>query len=176
MSDFQLPPKPRLIGRKNRIILVASRFNSAYTDALAENAVAEIARLSPETAIDLHHVPGAFEIGYAVEYLASHFNPDVIVALGVIIRGQTEHGDLIASSITESLQRTATEHLIPVVHEVLLVNDKEQAEQRTMGERLNRGREAARAAVSMLAVADRFRKTQPAKPAPTLYGKETRRP
>ncbi|MDP4790463.1 MAG: 6,7-dimethyl-8-ribityllumazine synthase, partial [Verrucomicrobiales bacterium] len=78
--------------------------------------------------------------------------PLAIIALGVIIRGSTAHADLIAASITRSLADTGVSHLIPVIHEVLLVENADQAEARTLGDELNRGREAAEAAVAMIEV------------------------
>jgi len=173
MSDYKLPPKPRILGRKSRIVVVASRYNSAYTDALVENTIEELLRQVPEASVDLHQVPGAFEIPFAVEYIARHTQPEAIIALGVIIRGETAHADLVAGSITEALQTTATTRLIPVIHEVLLVNNKEQAEERTMGERHNRGREAARACAMMLGLVEKFNKSLP--PRFESHGKEKRR-
>lgn len=170
MSEFQLPPKPRVLGKRTRIAVVASRFNSAFSDALVENCLAEMLRLVPESVVDLHQVPGAFEIPFVVEHLARLNPPDIIIALGVIIRGATAHGDLIAESVTHALQQTSIRHLVPVVHEVLLVDDKEQARERTMGERLNRGREAARAAAMMMASVEKLRKTRPASKQPTANG------
>ena len=73
-----------------------------------------------------------------------------MIALGVIIRGSTAHADLIAESITHSIAASARENLIPVIHEVLLVENAEQAQVRTIGDELNRGREAAEAAIEML--------------------------
>lgn len=160
MSDFQLPPKPRVMGKKQRVAVVASRFNSAFTDALVEHTLSEFIQLHPDAAIDLHHVPGAFEIPYAVEFLARHSTPDAIIALGVIIRGETPHGDIVAESVTQALQQISVRHLIPIIHEVLLVNDKDQAKERTMGDRLNRGREAARAASTMFSTVEKLRKTR----------------
>ena len=78
--------------------------------------------------------------------------PDAVIALGVIIRGSTAHADLIAATITDSLQSSATRHLIPVIHEVLLLDNEAQAEERTLGERINRGTEAAQAAAAMMQV------------------------
>ena len=82
----------------------------------------------------------------------SDVQPLAIIALGVIIRGSTAHADLIAQSITQSLQETGISHLVPVIHEVLLVENSEQAEARSIGDELNRGREAAEAAVAMIEV------------------------
>jgi 6,7-dimethyl-8-ribityllumazine synthase len=160
MSDFQLPPKPRILGKKSRVAIVASRFNSAYSDALVESALAELMKIMPEAVIDLHQVPGAFEVPFAVEYLASRTPPDVIIALGVVIRGATAHADLVGDAVTRALMETATKHLVPVIHEVLLLDDQEQAKERTMGTTLNRGREAARTASMMLSAVEKLRKTK----------------
>ncbi len=137
-----------------RISIVASRYNATYTDALVDSAEQTIASLCPQAEVQLVRVPGAYEIPVVVEKLASdHENPPAaIIALGVIIRGSTAHADLIAESITTSLHRTSLDYVLPVIHEVLLVENAEQAETRSLGDELNRGREAAEAAVEMIGV------------------------
>ena len=77
---------------------------------------------------------------------------DAVIALGVIIRGETEHGDLVGASVTDALQNIAVTHGIPVVHEVLLMDNEEQAEARCMGGEINRGAEAARVAAEMVSL------------------------
>ena len=72
-----------------------------------------------------------------------------LVALGVILRGSTDHADLIGSTITQALMRLALEFTTPVIHEVLLLNDEKQAFARCIASQLNRGREAARTAARM---------------------------
>jgi 6,7-dimethyl-8-ribityllumazine synthase len=163
MSDFQLPPKPRVMGKKSRVAVVASRFNSAFTDALVEHTLSEFMHLHPDAIVDLHYVPGAFELPFAVEYLARYAPPDAIIVLGVIIRGETPHGDIVANSVTQMLHQISVKHLIPIINEVLLVNDKNQAKERTMGDRLNRGREAARAAATIFSTVEKLRKARQAK-------------
>ena len=64
--------------------------------------------------------------------------------------------------MTDALQNISITHAIPIVHEVLLVNDEEQAEARCMGEEINRGTEAARTAVNMVSL---FKKMNAAKSA-----------
>jgi 6,7-dimethyl-8-ribityllumazine synthase len=136
-----------------RIVIVASRYNATFTDALVDSASGKLNELCPDARVEVIRVPGAFEIPVVVEKLARSTNhPAVIIALGVIIRGSTAHADLIAESITFSLHKTALKHCIPVIHEVLLVENAGQAEVRTLGDELNRGREAAEAAVEMIQV------------------------
>ena len=154
MSKSSPPPSSHPDQHPYRIGIVASRYNADYTDALVAAAESELAQLVPQATIEVFRVPGAYEIPVAVEALCrrSSGRPDAVIALGVIIRGATAHADLIAQSITRQLHLTANAHLIPVIHEVLLVDSAEHARERTQGEKLNRGREAAQAAAEMLAV------------------------
>lgn len=148
--SIALQPKPRSIGPKVRICIVASKYNEEFTDALVENAIQELGELAPQARVDLIRVPGAFEIPVMVASVLDRDPPACVIALGLIIRGATDHADLVAASVTEALQRLAVQSLKPVIHEVLLVKDEKQAYARCIGAQLNRGREAARAAASMI--------------------------
>ena len=106
----------------------------------------------PQARVDLIRVPGAFEIPVAVKALLELEAPICVIALGVIIRGETAHADLVASSVTDALQQLALEYNTPIIHEVLLVEDEAQAHVRCLGEEMNRGIEAARAAAAMVEV------------------------
>ncbi|MFT3992467.1 MAG: 6,7-dimethyl-8-ribityllumazine synthase [Luteolibacter sp.] len=147
-----LPPKPRIIGRKSRICIVASKYNETFTDALVDNAVEELAELAPQSKVEIIRVPGGFEVPVTVAAVIEREQPSCVIALGLIIRGATQHGDLIAESITQGLQNIAISTKCPIIHEVLLVNDEKQAYARCIGDTLNRGKEAARAAAVMLDV------------------------
>lgn len=147
-----LPPKPRIVGQKTRITIVASKYNEQFTDALVENAIEELGELVPSARIDLIRVPGAFEIPVTVETVLERDAPNCVIALGLVLRGATQHADLIIRSVTDGLQQIAIEHRRPVIHEVLLVDDEKQAYARCIGANLNRGREAARAAAAMVEV------------------------
>jgi 6,7-dimethyl-8-ribityllumazine synthase len=147
-----LPPRPRHLGSKVRICIVASKYNEQFTDALVENAIDELSELMPQSRVDLIRVPGAFEIPVTVANVLSREAPVCVIALGLIIRGATAHADLVAESVTSSLQQLAISHRVPVIHEVLLVDDEKQAYARCIGANINRGREAARAATSMIDV------------------------
>jgi len=152
-----LLPRPRSLSQKSTITIVASQYNAEYTDALVENAQKELAELAPHAQITLVRVPGAFEIPATVEAIIQLKQPACLIALGLIIRGQTPHADLVAESVTNALQNIAVNHTIPIIHEVILCNDKEQANARCIGKKLNRGMEAARAAVAMTDLFDQIK-------------------
>jgi len=146
-----LPPKPRSLSqKKSAITIVASQYNPEFTDALVESTQQELAELNPNLQINTIRVPGAFEIPVLVESVMQQQKPSCVIALGLIIRGQTAHGDLVAESVTQSLQQIAVYHVTPVIHEVILCNDSKQAYARCIGSKLNRGKEAARAALAMM--------------------------
>lgn len=156
-----LPPKPRIIGPKVRICIVASKYNEQFTDALVENAIEELGELVPQGRVDLIRVPGAFEIPVMVSAVLDRDPPACVIALGLIIRGSTEHADLVGRSVTDSLQQLAVQSMRPVIHEVLLVEDEKQAYARCIGAQLNRGREAARAAAAMIDVFQELDRSMP---------------
>jgi 6,7-dimethyl-8-ribityllumazine synthase len=156
-----LPPKPRIVGPKVRICIVASKYNEQFTDAMVENAIEELGELVPQGRVDLIRVPGAFEIPVMVASVLDRDPPACVIALGVIFRGSTEHADLVASSVTYTLQQLAVQSMRPVIHEVLLVADEKQAYARCIGAQLNRGREAARAAASMIDVFQELDRSMP---------------
>ena len=133
-----------------RIFVVASTYNEKYTTALLENCLEELHRLAPSAEVEVLRVPGAFEVPMMVNYVLERKIVHAIIALGVILRGSTAHADLIGTAITNELLRSACRTLTPIIHEVLLLNNEQQAEERCMGSKLNRGIESARAAVSML--------------------------
>ena len=129
--------------------IVASQYNNTYVQPLVEFATAEINELEPGAHISVVRVPGSFEIPLAVKLVAMQRKCDGIVALGVVLQGETAHAELIARSVTEALMRLALEFSMPVIHEVLFLQNEEQAKARCLGPKLNRGLEAARAAVAM---------------------------
>ncbi len=156
-----LPPKPRIIGPKVRVCIVASKYNEQFTDALVQNTIAELGELLPQGSVDLIRVPGAFEIPAMVAAVLDREPPACIIALGVIIRGSTDHADLVGRSVTDALQQLAVKWIRPIIHEVLVVQDEKQAYARCIGSQLNRGREAARAATSMIDVFQELDRSMP---------------
>jgi 6,7-dimethyl-8-ribityllumazine synthase len=137
------------MGPRRTFAIVASQYNATYVNGLVENARRELEAIGPGMNVTVQEVPGAFEIPLLVQEIAMRGGVDAILALGVIIEGETQHAALICASVTDALLRIALAHRIPVIHEVLLVKNEEQARVRSLEPELNRGVEAARVAVRM---------------------------
>lgn len=147
------PQRPRgAFTARRTFAIVASQYNQEYVQGLIDAVRDELALICPKSTVSLVEVPGAFEIPVVLQEIALKGGVDVIIALGVIIKGQTDHAELIGRTITDSLQNIALRFRIPVIHEVLLVDSEEHARARTLGVEQNRGTEAARAAVQVAQV------------------------
>ncbi|MGB8343002.1 MAG: 6,7-dimethyl-8-ribityllumazine synthase [Chthoniobacterales bacterium] len=157
MSQF-VPPKPRLISARRGFVLVASQFNAKYVQGLVTHCTDELRALSAASKIDVFLVPGAFEIPLMVREVALKKNADAIIALGVILEGETAHAQHLGQVVTHALQQISLEHGVPVIHAVLSLKNEEQARERCLEEKINRGTEAARAAFEMTNVLANLRK------------------
>ena len=146
-----VPPRPRHIGAGGKRIfpLVASLFNAEYVQGLVNHATEELRALAPNALVTLHQVPGAFEIPVMVRELALQKKADAIIAIGVIIKGSTTHAEHLATSVTNALQQIAIDHGVPVINAVLSVENETQARERCLEKTINRGIEAARAAIQI---------------------------
>ena len=157
MSQF-IPATLRVTGTKRVFVLVASQFNAKYVRGLATHCTDELRKLSPASSVTLHRVPGAFEIPIVVLERARQGNVDAIVALGVILQGETAHAQHLGQVVTQALQQISLEHGVPVIHAVLSLKNEEQAGKRCLEDEMNRGTEAARAAVEMADLLAKLRK------------------
>jgi 6,7-dimethyl-8-ribityllumazine synthase len=135
---------------KFRFALVVSVFNREYTDALLASAQAALKGRE----LKVVRVPGAFEIPLQAQRLARTKRYDAVIALGLIWQGKTLHAQEILRAVTDALMRIALETDVPVIHEVVCVGNEAEARARCMGVKLNRGRDAAQAALA-LALAER---------------------
>lgn len=152
-----IPPRPRVMHGKRSFIIVASQFNAEYVAGLVNHASEELRRLVPGAEILLHQVPGAFEIPVVVGQLASQKKADAIIAAGLILKGDTDHAENLSRSVTDALQRIAVQHGVPVLNAVLSLSSEAHAQERCLEDRINRGTEAARAAVEVASVMEGLR-------------------
>jgi 6,7-dimethyl-8-ribityllumazine synthase len=141
----------RLDGRDLRIGIVQARFNASLTDRIAESCRSELAACGVAAdAIVRVQVPGALEIGVALNALADSEDFDALVAIGCVIRGETYHFELVANESGAAVTRVALDHGIPIANAVLTCENEAQADARAE----DKGRDAARVAVEMANLLD----------------------
>jgi 6,7-dimethyl-8-ribityllumazine synthase len=150
--------RPRIIRGKHTFHIVASQFNARYVKGLIDHAMKELRTLAPNATISIQRVPGAFEIPVVVRELASLDKADAIIACGVILKGKTDHAQNLSRSVTDALQRIAVDRAVPVINAVLSFDDEIQASERCLENKINRGTEAARAAIEIANVMSALRR------------------
>ena len=152
-----VPPRPRAVRSKRRFAIVASRFNAQYVQGLIDHAAKELHKLAPGAAISIYRVPGSFEIPVVAREWARKKKANAIIACGVIMRGETSHAKNLSRSVTDALQRIAVDYGVPVINVVLSFDNEDQARERCLEDKINRGTEAARAAVEIAGVMSKLR-------------------
>jgi 6,7-dimethyl-8-ribityllumazine synthase len=146
----EFPLRPEVLNEAVRIAIVASEYNRSYVDGLVRFASEELAAIAPQAKLTNVRVPGSFEIPIAVQAVAKYHKPDAILAFGLIFDGETLHASLIATAVTQALLTISLKESVPVLHEVLVAKNEEQARARCLSPELNRGTEAARAAIRII--------------------------
>ena len=128
--------------KKKKILIVVSRYNELITKVLEKNA---IEHLSNHSDFEKYIVkaPGAFEIPFIIENYIKKY--DGVIALGCIIRGETNNFELISKSITDALMQLSIKHKKPIGNGIITCFNAKQANARK-----NKGAEAASAVISLL--------------------------
>lgn len=144
------PLRPRMAPRSSfSFALVASQYNLSFTQPMLEHAYRELIFLEQGARTSIYWAPGAFELPVLVKLLTQHGGHHVVLAFGVLLKGETAHAQLVAASVTNALQNIAVDSGVPVIDAVLLLDDPAQAHVRCVDPEKNRGIEAARAAVAV---------------------------
>ena len=109
----------------------------------------------PASAVTLTRVPGANEIPYVASMLALTGDCDCVIALGVVIAGDTPHHEIIAHATANELQHIAVDTQVPVINGIVVTLNEAQADERVFGEQ-DRGSEFAESAVEMAMLGNRL--------------------
>ena len=141
------------IGTGLKFAIVSARFNGALGKELLAGAIDTLVRHDvADDAIDVVHVPGAFEIPLAAKALVEGGTCAAVVCLGAVIQGQTTHHDYINHSVANAIMELSQSSSIPVTFGVLTCQTMEQALDRAGGKVGNKGHEATLAAIEMVNV------------------------
>lgn len=136
-----------------RIAILATRFNEELVDKLVEDSRDTLLALgvSPEGIAEFR-VPGSLELPIAAAWLSEKGEHDGIIALGVVIRGETAHFEYVCQGAVHGLTRVSLDSGIPVMFGVLTTDTVEQAVDRIDGVVEHKGADVARGVVQMIAL------------------------
>src|SRR5690349_7422944 len=147
-----------------RALIVEARFYDDIQDALLEGALAELK--AADVTHDIITVPGALEIpaaiAIAIDAAEKNGKPyDAAVALGCVVRGETIHFEIVSMESSRGLMDLAVNRRFPLGNGIITVNTEEHAWARARANDLNKGGDAARAALAMLRIKRRLAKGGP---------------
>ena len=146
------PEKLEIRGAAFTVGIAAARFNARFVEALLGQAYDHLRAAGVrERRIVVVRVPGSHELPSAVQLLCRRHRPDVCLGLGVVIRGETLHHELVAGAASRGLMQVALEMRIPVINGVIVAENGRQAEARCGGP-IRKGAEFAQAALEMAAL------------------------
>jgi len=147
LSAYDLNSVPD--GSPFTIHLVVSQWNKEITTPLSEGAIETLKKHGVRVEnIKLWEVPGSFELIYGAKK-AQSFNPDAVIAVGSVIKGETMHFDFVCQAVSQGIKDLNVASEVPVIFCVLTDDTVQQAKDRSGGKHGNKGTEAAVAALHM---------------------------
>jgi 6,7-dimethyl-8-ribityllumazine synthase len=139
--------------RQMRIGLVVSQWNPEITEALYQGARDTLLECGVSDGNLLRwDVPGSFELPFGCKKMIQREQPDAVIAIGSVIRGETPHFDFVCQATAQGIQALNLQGEVPVIFCVLTDNTLQQARDRSGGRHGNKGAEAAVAALKMAAL------------------------
>ncbi len=136
-----------------KFLIVEARFYDEYNDLLIAGATAALE--GARHSVEVLTVPGALEIPGAISLAAEDAQFDGFVALGVVIRGETYHFEIVAGESARGIMALTMDG-IAIGNGILTVENDQQARVRADPAQKDKGGEAAKAAMALLKLADRF--------------------
>lgn len=155
LSNYSKEDVPN--GADFKVGIVVSEWNDSITSnllagakkALLENGV-------PEESILIRWVPGAFELPLGCQFMLDNTDVDGVIAIGVVIQGETRHFDFVCQGATNGIMQVNLEYNSPVAFCLLTDNNIQQSIDRSGGIHGNKGTECAIACLKMIALKKNF--------------------
>ena len=142
-----------------KIGIVVSEWNDSITNNLLTGAKQALFENNvPESNILLRYVPGAFELPLAAQWMLDETDVDGVIAIGVVIQGETKHFDFVCKGTTDGIMKVMLEYNSPISFCVLTDNTIQQSIDRSGGIHGNKGIECAIACIKMIALKKSFEK------------------
>ena len=136
--------------KKNKIGIVVSEWNKDITSNLLIGAQEKLIEFGIKNEnIKISWVPGSFELVYGCKELSKQ-NLDAIIAIGCVIKGETDHYDFICEAVSNGIMQLNISYTTPIIFCVLTDHNKNQSLDRSGGKFGNKGAEAAIAALKMI--------------------------
>jgi 6,7-dimethyl-8-ribityllumazine synthase len=155
LSEYSKETIPN--GADFKIGIVVSEWNDSITNNLFEGAKQTLLENGvPEENILIRHVPGAFELPMASQWMLDATDVDGVLAIGVVIQGETKHFDFVCQGTTDGLMKVMLEYNSPISFCVLTDNTLQQSIDRSGGKHGNKGVECAVALLKMIALKKSF--------------------
>jgi 6,7-dimethyl-8-ribityllumazine synthase len=133
-----------------RFGIVVSEWNHHITEGLFSGAIAALLDCGAlQEKIIRWNVPGSFELIYGAKKMIETQKPDVVIAIGSVIKGETQHFDFVCEGVTQGIKDLNVQSDVPVIFCVLTDNNEKQSIDRSGGIHGNKGTEAAIAAIKM---------------------------
>ena len=132
-----------------KIGIAKSKWNDRYVDMLVDSAVLHLKQNNIKN-IKVIEVPGTWELVHATNALLEKYECDGVITIGVIIRGETSHYDLISQNVVSGLMNLTLNTSKPVTLGILATENEAQAEERSNPNKLNKGKEFAQTILEVL--------------------------
>lgn len=142
------PKKRKLDGSNLKIAIIFSQFNHKYGDKLLFSTV-ETLKANGVSNIFIEKVPGALELPFVAKKLAQKKKYDVIIALGVVIKGDTYHFEIVSDESHRGLMSVSLNYNLPIIYGVICAYNIKQVAERCSLKKMNKGKDFAIAAIEM---------------------------
>jgi 6,7-dimethyl-8-ribityllumazine synthase len=139
--------------KKYKIAIVVAEWNSDITLAMMNGAIDFLlSKGMKERNIEVHKVPGAYELALGAQFCAARKDTDAVITLGCVIQGETRHFEFICDACAHGIMDVSLTFNKPVAFGVLTTENLRQAKERSGGKHGNKGIEAAETVLKMLAL------------------------